>query len=143
MKEEKGVLIVAHKKSNGAKRYAILNRVKNWEGWELPKGHLENNDYRETVKIELEEELGISRDEIKEINDLDKEISWNYEKNSKKYKKIYQVFSAELEKDSVIDTTKNPCDEHQNGFFLNYEDAKSLLTHKNNKKLLKFFQDNF
>ncbi|EGQ43757.1 MAG: hypothetical protein J07AB43_06350 [Candidatus Nanosalina sp. J07AB43] len=39
MKTEKGVALVVYKKKRGKKRFLILKRDKNWEGWEIPKGH--------------------------------------------------------------------------------------------------------
>lgn len=142
MEVEKGVIIIAYKKSNGSKRYAVLKRTKNWEGWETPKGHLEEDDYIKTVKIELNEELGVQKEEIKEITDLEEEVTWKYQQDGKEFKKIYKAFAAELKPKTIIDTSVNPCDEHETGFFLNYEDAKSLLKFDNNKDLLEKFHKN-
>ncbi len=143
MEVEKGVIVIVYKKSNNSKRYAVLKRTKNWEGWETPKGHLENDDYEETVEIELHEELGIGSEKIKDIENLNEEVEWTYEQNGEKFKKVYKAFAAELDEDSIIDTSVNPCNEHETGFFLNFDDAKSLLKFENNKKLLENFHNNF
>lgn len=142
MRTEKGVIIVAYKRSNGGRRYAILKRTKNWEGWELPKGHLEKDDYRETVKIELNEEAGVSEENIKNIDDLGETVTWSYEEDGEKIKREYKGFSVELKSDVQIETSNNPSDEHETGFFLGFEDAKSLLTFENNKDLLERFHNN-
>jgi 8-oxo-dGTP pyrophosphatase MutT (NUDIX family) len=136
MEVEKGVIIVVYKESRRSNRYALLQRKKNWEGWELPKGHLEEDDYRKTVKIELMEECGIDEDQIKEITDMDETTSWEYEQDGKEFRKEYRAFVVKVDEDVQIDTSKNPCDEHTQGFFLGAEDAKSLLTYENNVDVL-------
>jgi 8-oxo-dGTP pyrophosphatase MutT (NUDIX family) len=136
MKVEKGVIIVAYKQSRRNNRYAVLKREKNWEGWELPKGHLEEGDYQETVKIELMEECGIDEDQIQEITDMEEETCWEYDQDGEDFRKEYKAFLVEVDKDVQIDVSKNPCDEHEQGFYLKKEDAKSLLTYENNVEIL-------
>lgn len=136
MKTEKGVIIVAYQKSLRNHRYLVLKRKKNWEGWELVKGHLEDENYNKTVKIELEEEAGIKESQIKNIEDLEKTVSWSYTQNSKKYEKKYKAYKVEVSKEAIVDTRNNPDNEHETGFFLDYKDAKSLLEYENNRKLL-------
>ncbi len=136
MKVEKGVIIVVYKQSRRNNRYAVLKRKKNWEGWELPKGHLEEGDYQETVKIELMEECGIDEDQIQEITDMEEETSWEYDQDGEDFRKEYKAFVVEVDKDVQIDVSKNPCDEHEQGFYLKIEDAKSLLTYENNVEIL-------
>ena len=133
---EKGVIIVAYKEVRRNQRFLILKRTKNWEGWELPKGHLEKDNYEETVKIELGEEAGIPKDKIKNIKDLEQNTEWTYERNNTQYQKKYKQFLVKLDKDSRINTNNNPDEEHEQGLFLNYQDAKSLLTYENNRKFL-------
>ena len=133
---EKGVIIVAYKEVRRNQRFLILKRTKNWEGWELPKGHLEKNDHKQTVKIELNEEAGIPKNKIKNIKDLEKHTEWTYERNNTEYQKKYKQFLVEVEEDCRINTNNNPDEEHEQGLFLNYKDAKSLLTYENNKKFL-------
>ena len=136
MKQEKGVIIAAYKQSRRSKRYAVLQRQKDWEGWELPKGRLEDEEPVEAAKRELKEETGIKEDEIQKIEELDKKISWEYNENGEEIRKEYQGFAAEIKEDASIDTSANPDGEHSNGFFLKPEDAKSLLTYENNAEVL-------
>jgi 8-oxo-dGTP pyrophosphatase MutT (NUDIX family) len=135
VKTEKGVIIVAYK-DRIKPRFVVLNRSKNWEGWELPKGHLENDDYEETVKLELKEEAGIKEKHIKEISDLDHTAEWKFEEDGEEIKREYRAFTVELTEDAFIDVKSNPHDEHDQGFFFREEDAKSLLTYDNNIKVL-------
>jgi 8-oxo-dGTP pyrophosphatase MutT (NUDIX family) len=136
METEKGVIIVAYKEKRRNQRYAVLQRTKNWEGWELPKGHLEKNDYQETVKIELKEETGIEEAEIDDIKGLEETVNWEYKEDGDKFRKEYKGFIVKLDEEVEIDTSQNPCNEHSQGFFLNKEDAKGLLTYENQQKLL-------
>lgn len=135
--QEKGVLIIAYKVSRGKPRYLTLHRTKNWEGWELPKGHLEKNDYEETVKIELKEEAGISNEQIKAIEDKDQTVSWSYSREDKEFRKEYKVFEVELGDSAYVDTSNNPDNEHDQGFFFSFDDTVSLLEYKNQIELIK------
>jgi 8-oxo-dGTP pyrophosphatase MutT (NUDIX family) len=137
METEKGVMIVAYKQSRRSNRFAVLKRKKNWEGWELPKGHLENDDYFYTVREELEEEAGIDEEDVEEIDETEETVSWTYEREGEKFEKKYRVMIAEVVDSARIDTSNNPDEEHEQGFFLSLEDALSLLTYENNKKVLK------
>lgn len=141
MNIEKGVIIVAYKNSNARKRYLLLKRKKNWEGWEIPKGHLEEDDYRKTVKIELNEEAGIKEKMIKNIEDLDKTVEWSYQQEGKKFKKEYKAFAAEIKEEAHVDTSQNPDEEHEKGYFFNLRDGKALLEYENNIKLLEEFEE--
>ena len=136
MEIEKGVILVVYKESRRNNRFALLQRKKNWEGWELPKGHLENDDYVETVKIELGEETGIEEDQIQEITDIEETTSWEYEQNGEEFRKEYKAFIVKVDEDTLVDISQNPCDEHSQGFFLKKDDAKGLLTHENNVEIL-------
>ena len=138
MKTEKGVAIVAYKEKRGKKRFLVLQRTKNWEGWELPKGHLEQDDYTKTVKQELQEEAGIPEEEIDNLEQLDTVLEWSYEdeEQGEEIKREYKGFLVKISEDTIVDTTQNPHDEHANGFFMKEGDVESLLTYDNQKELL-------
>ena len=135
METEKGVMIIAYKKVEKP-RYLVLKRKKNWEGWETPKGHLENEDHEKTVEIELQEEAGIKSEEILEIQDMEKKLSWEYEEDGKKFRKEYKAYLVELGPETFVDVSSNPDDEHEHGFFFVYRDAQKMITHDNNLALL-------
>jgi 8-oxo-dGTP pyrophosphatase MutT (NUDIX family) len=136
MKTEKGVVIVAYQESRRNHRYLVLKRTKNWEGWELPKGHLENEDYRETVKQELQEEAGLNEEKIESIEDLEETLEWTFEDEGEEVKREYRAFLVKIDGEAVVDVSVNPHDEHETGFFLDYEDTSSLLTYDNQKEIL-------
>lgn len=135
MKLEKGVVLAVYKEPGRKPRYLVLNRKKNWEGWELPKGHLENDDYKETAMLELEEEAGI--EEVEEIKETDEVLEWSFENDDgEEVKREYRAFIVKVSSDAVVDASGNPHDEHEKGHFFNYDDAKSLLTYDNQRDLL-------
>ena len=123
-------------KQDSYPRFVVLNRSKNWEGWELPKGHLEDDDYEKTVKLELKEEAGIEEEQIEEIEELGYTAEWTYEEEGEKIKREYKGFVVRLSESTLIDVNENPHDEHAQGFFFRQEDAESLLTHENNIEVL-------
>jgi len=135
MSTEKGVIIAVYKPKK-PERFAVLKRNKNWEGWELPKGHLEKDDYTETVKIELREETGIEEEQIQDIEDLEHTVTWKYEDDGEEIQKRYKGFLVKVSEDSNIDVTANPCDEHENGFFFRKRDVEKMLTYENQKEFL-------
>ncbi len=136
MRIEKGVVVVAYKEVRRNHRYLVLKRTKNWEGWELPKGHLEEDDYRETVKLELGEEAGLSEEEIEDIKEMEQTLEWTFEDDGEEIKREYKAFLVEISEDAVVDVSENPHDEHETGFFLDYEDGSSLLTYGNQAEIL-------
>jgi 8-oxo-dGTP pyrophosphatase MutT (NUDIX family) len=135
MREEKGVIAVVWKKSGSRWRYAVLQRNKNWEGWELPKGHMEGTP-RETLEMELREETGIEDDDIQQVEDLDRSMSWRFEDGDETVKKEYDCFSVRVSGGTGLDTSGNPHNEHSQALFLRFEDTHSLLTYDNQKELL-------
>ncbi|WP_414836427.1 NUDIX domain-containing protein [Candidatus Nanohalococcus occultus] len=135
MEREKGVVLVVYKKPSRNPRYLVLNRKKNWEGWELPKGHLEKDDYEHTARLELSEEAGIEA--IEELESTEQVLEWSFEDDDgQTIKREYKAFIVKVDEGAVTDTSANPHDEHERGHFFNYEDAKSLLTHQNQKEIL-------
>lgn len=136
MKHEKGIIAAVYKESEKGFRFLVLKRKKNWEGWELLKGHLENEDYVETVRTELREEAGIEKDQIEQIQDLEKEVEWEYERDGEKFEKNYSAFMVKVGKKAHVRTDENPHDEHEDGFFLRYNVVKDMLEYRNNVEVL-------
>ncbi|MFB6191674.1 MAG: NUDIX domain-containing protein [Candidatus Nanohaloarchaea archaeon] len=135
MRTEKGVMVVAYKQKN-APRYLVLKRKKNWEGWETPKGHLEDGDYTATVKEEMREEAGIDEYEILSIKDMDETVEWTFEDNGEKVKREYRGYLVEISPDAHVDVSGNPHHEHEHGFFFSYRDVHGMITYDNNRELL-------
>lgn len=136
MKTEKGIIAVVYKQGGSNPRFLVLKRDKNWEGWELVKGNLEDDDHEETVRVEVEEEAGISPGEILEIEDLDQKVSWEYERDGEERRKEYRAFLVKVDEDAVVNVHENPHDEHEKGFFFRFRDAEPLLEYENNQEIL-------
>lgn len=136
MREEKGVILAVYRESINDVRFLVLKRTKNWEGWELPKGHLEQDDYEHTVKLELGEEAGIPEEQIQEVQDMEHTVEWTYEDDSEEAHKKYRAFLVKVDEDAHVDTSENPCDEHEDGFFLRYSVVKDMLEYENNVEVL-------
>lgn len=135
MEVRKGVVVAVWKEINNAVRFAVLKRELNWEGWELVKGGIDDEEVSEkAARREVREEAGIN--DIIEIEDLNRMHRWHYRKNDKKIETRYRAFLIQVSEDAKIDVSKNPHEEHSKGFFLNPRDAKDILTHENQKKLI-------
>lgn len=141
MKVEKGVVVVAWNRPSVKPRFLVLKRKKNWEGWELPKGHLENDDYKDTVRIELSEEASLEEDQIQSIETLDETLEWTFKQDGEEIKREYRGFLVRVDDDVSVDTENNPSEEHEHGYFFNYSDASSMLTYDNQAELLDIARD--
>lgn len=137
MKTEERVCVVLTKELQDSYRYAVFRRTKGWEGWELVKGHVEDDDPEATVYIELAEEAGINREQVVRVEPLDQTMSWTYENDDgETVETDCHCFLAEVTPDTYISVGQNPDDEHTKGHFLNYRDAHDILTHDNQRELL-------
>jgi 8-oxo-dGTP pyrophosphatase MutT (NUDIX family) len=134
MEIEKGVILAVFDEDG---RALALKRKKNWEGWELPKGHLEKDDYRETVLIELEEEAGIDPELVDTIEDLDHTVEWEYSQDGNEFKKEYKGFLVKVSDVERVETSNNPDDEHEHGFFFRPRHVEEMLKYDNNKEVLR------
>lgn len=134
MREEERVCVVLYKLMDGHPRYAVLRRTLNWEGWELVKGHLEGSP-EETVRQEVAEETGI--EETVAVDPVDCDAGWTYEDDGEEVSVTCHCFLVEVPADAYIDVDANPHDEHAKGHFLNYRDARDILTHDNQRDLLR------
>ncbi len=133
MREEERVCVVLYKWAGDTPRYAVLERVKNWEGWELVKGRMEGTA-EETARLEVEEEAGI--DEVENIEELDHDLEWEYEEDGESIHVSCHCFLAEAPEDARISVEDNPDEEHADGYFLNFRDAKDILTYDDQRELL-------
>lgn len=142
MSDVERVCIVVYKHLQGAPRYAILKRVKNWEGWELPKGHIEDGQSpEEAAYTELSEEAGIDETDIEHMEQIEYTFGWTYEEDGEEIHTECTCFIAEVGTDTYIDVSQNPDEEHDKGHFLNFRDARDILTYDDQRDLLKHVHD--
>lgn len=135
MQEEQRVCVVLRKTVGGGKRYGVLKRTKNWEGWELVKGHIDDDEApADAAAREVNEETGIET--VKDITALDYELTWTYERDGEQRRSVCRCFLIDVPSDAYIDVGANPDDEHATGHFLNFRDARDILTYDNQRELL-------
>lgn len=130
MKYRKGVFIVVFSKG----KYLILKRKLHWIGLEFPKGGCKaKENYIKCIKREIKEETGNKPISIISFN---KSGKWKYKKTMPDRKNFlgqsWILFAAELA-NKKIKLSK----EHSAYKWLNYKQAYSLLTYKNQKACLK------
>lgn len=136
METVNGVTVVVYKEHGDYFRFAVLRRTLNWDGWELVKGHIdEGEDAEAAARREVSEETGI---EPINIQPLDTMHEWEYERDGTEYQAEYQCFLAQAPSNALIrvDEDTEP-QEHSKGHFLNSRDAIDILSHDNQKELLR------
>lgn len=138
MRVDDGVAMIVYRKNQENKReYLILKRDKNWQGWEIPKGHLEHNSFKATILIELNEEAGIEPIEVKKIKELDEYLTFQFEEDDKKIVSNFKCFEIEVRNNTNIDLSKNPSSEHTTHDWLTKKNAISKLEYKEQKEIVK------
>ena len=138
-KYRKTVFIVTYAKSENKIFYLVLKRKLHWNGWEFPKGGLEEkeNPYN-AVKRELKEETGAKAIRIKKFN-----VHGKY-----KYKnplpdrtgivgQSYSLYSAEIKKQKIVVDSN----EHTGYKWLPFWKAAKQLTFRDQKVCLKKVND--
>ena len=124
LSEEK-VLLVKNKKGDSSKD------SEPW--WGYPKGHLEEGEKPSEAAVrEVFEETGF---EVKIVNTKPiAESRYEIERNGEKFQKTVWFYEME-----VIEAFKNePDDEIEEIALENFENALSLLTHDEDRKILKY-----
>lgn len=100
--------------------------------WDYPKGHIEKGETEiQTALRELEEETGISENDIELIQGFRETIDYFYHKRyDMSHKRVVYFLGESKTKDVNISR------EHQGYTWLGYEEAMKKLTFKNAKNLL-------
>lgn len=136
-KYRKYVFIVAFLKRKNP-LYFILHRTKNWNGWELPKGGLKDDETElKCLKRETREETGAKKFEV--IAKTRHFIKYKFPKGFLKDDHIFfgakgYVFLVELfSKRAKVDRR-----EHDKYMWVRKEEAMEILTHKNHKNALEY-----
>ncbi len=128
--DEKSCGIVLFSNTNEGREYLILHYPSGH--FDFPKGHVEKgeeNDEHITALRELEEETGIT--DAKIIPGFRVPIHYTYSRQGKPSLKQVVFFIAETEQTEVTISF-----EHQDFFWLPYDDALERLTFDNAKNLL-------
>jgi len=135
-KIEKSAGAIVFRRENGKIFYLILyypslshRAEKNF--WDFPKGHVEKGESElDTVKREIFEETGIK--DIKILEGFKETIKYFFKWQGEKILKFVTFYLAETTQKEI---SISP--EHLDWQWLEFEQAYSLLTHKNSKEILK------
>ncbi len=111
--------------------YLILHRVLNWEGWEFPKGGIEEGESeKEALLREVMEETGLKRLKIiKKINII------KY-KGDNGVQYVYHQYLVRGNSEEQVTLQKEPVVEHDGYKWANFDEAYELLTWPNDKETL-------
>ena len=137
MIKEKSAGAVVFRKDNEIKYLLLYRKAKLHykESWDFPKGKIEEEDEKETIKREILEETGIN--DVRIIPSFKEKISYFYKKESKLISKEVVYYLVETKEEKV-----NISYEHDGYKWANYNEAIKLLTFDNAKNILKK-ADNF
>jgi len=137
MIKEKSAGAVVFRKDNEIKYLLLYRKAKLHykESWDFPKGKIEEEDEKKTIKREILEETGIN--DVRIIPSFKEKISYFYKKESKLISKEVVYYLVETKEEKV-----NISYEHDGYKWANYNEAIKLLTFDNAKNILKK-ADNF
>ncbi len=134
--------IIIFRKNQDTTEYLLLKRTEEKGGfWQGVSGGLESEEnVMQGIKRELFEEIGIN--ETKRIIDkfhffqFEDKITSFFEKKVSDTEKIIlseYVFAVEINSNIIIDIDKNPCKEHTEYKWVEFDEAINLLYWQNNK----------
>ena len=115
------------------KHFLVLHRVLGWSGWEFSKGGVdEGEDEEQAVLREIKEETGLDVEIIEKVPFV---IKYDYPED---YKKKYGFDETEQSVFLAKTTDKKVrlSEEHDEYKWLDYNEARKILTHSNQKDAL-------
>ncbi len=130
MREERSAGVLVYREGD-KKEYLLLHYPAGH--WDYPKGHIEGEETpKETALRELEEETGISPDDVNLKGGFDETIDYTYRARRDMVHKQVIYFLGETEKKSI-----DISNEHQDFIWLPYKESMEKLTFDNAKKVMK------
>ena len=130
-----GILAIVYRKFNGESEFLAMHRVKNWTGWEFPKGGTKRGESHHQALIrELKEECGIRESEIVSIHPTGNDFRIDYPKSL--WEKagfngaLYKIFNVELKHSVKVTITKNDEPEHDEFRWIKSSEAANYLDKK-------------
>jgi len=131
MQVKHGVTGVIFDERGGKRYFLIMHRVLNWRGWEFVKGGIDGSEEpQQAVLREIEEETGLGK--ISLISVLPQKVSWT----SKDTKYMYTPFVLKGDMDEPLDLQQEII-EHDDYRWVEEAEVERLLTHNDNKKILR------
>ena len=124
----KGVSAIVYD-NNGSPFFLIFRRIKNWRGWEFPKGRIaEGEDSMAALEREMMEETGIDTFTVKK--QFDKKREWVQGEDLHSFDVF--LIEASMNIPVLIDT-----EEHDTYLWATAERAEELLTWPDERSLFK------
>ena len=131
MNIKNGVTGIVYSEKDGKKYFLLLHRILNWQGWEFPKGGVEEGEKAEKAVLrEVSEETGLKELEI--VGKIPEKMEWATEE----LRYIYDVF---LVKGNISEEVKlqEGIEEHDSFEWVEKERMEKVLTHEENKENLR------
>lgn len=106
-----GIQAIVYRNIGSKKEFLVLHRIKNWSGWEFPKGGVKNGEKYENAAIrELKEECNINKKDILHLWRTNYNVVINYPKEMWKesgYKgSLNKLFIIEIKKNAKCSIPK-------------------------------------
>lgn len=138
MKYRKGIAAVVFRRNKGEKEFLLFHRIKNWRGWEFPKGGRKRGESETAcLKREMFEELGTKR--FKVVRKTNRRLKYKWPKN---YPKDGDIFNGVDNLLYIVkfsgDKIKYDQGEHDGFLWLNAKKALKKLTYKDQRDALKY-----
>src|SRR3989338_5793454 len=134
-KYRRAVFIVVYALDKKEIVYAILKRKKHWNGWEFPKGGVENNELLE--KAALRETFEETGRRVMLLKKYSVEGKYHYTRMLPDRLGItgqtYTLFSAQVRRGRIVVDSS----EHYEGEWASFPKMMKMLKHTNQKKCLK------
>ncbi len=128
----RGVLMIAYRRHKEALAFLVLHRVRNWTGWELPKGGIEPRESAKGAVIrELGEECACRKSDILRIHPTGQSLKIRYPKAHQErtgyHGAVFRIFAVELAPKIRISLEGNDELEHDSFRWLPIEKASQLV----------------
>ena len=130
-----GIQAIVYREVGNKKEFLVLHRIKNWTGWEFPKGEIKpGEDHKGALIRELKEECGILQGNIELILSTNTNIRIDWPKES--WEKagyrgaFYKNFLVKLNPSTEITIEKNDEPEHDGSKWISKAKASDYLDPK-------------
>ena len=127
-----GIQAIVYREINDKREFLILHRIKNWNGWEFPKGGTKLGEgHNDALIRELGEECGILQKDIELILPTNTNIQIDWPEKSWKptgYRgALYKNFLVKLNPSTKITLEKNDEPEHDSNRWVSKTEALNYL----------------
>jgi len=112
--------------------FLVLHRVKNWNGWEFPKGGIKSGEKdTDTILRELAEECSCGSGDLLSITPLGYKFSFSYPEEHRKKSGFsgaeFETFAVELSGSAKVSIERNTEREHDAFRWLTEAEAAKII----------------